>query len=144
MSRFFVLVYVDNIIVASSSPSATMVLLRSLEQDFTLNDLGGLHYFLEIEVTKINNGILLSQHKYATELLKRAGMLACKPINTPLSIIEKTAHEGDLLLHCCLPLGLSCCSKNGGISAHHLHRSTQKFSHLSCYWEYSALIFRDV
>jgi hypothetical protein len=56
----FVLVYVDDIIVASSSPSATTTLLRNLEKDFALKDLGDLHYFLGIEVTKINNGILLS------------------------------------------------------------------------------------
>jgi hypothetical protein len=56
----FVLVYVDDIIVASSSPSATTTLLRNLEKDCALKDLGDLHYFLGIEVTKINNGILLS------------------------------------------------------------------------------------
>jgi len=40
----FVLVYVDDIIVASSSPSATTALLRDLEADFALKDLGDLHY----------------------------------------------------------------------------------------------------
>jgi hypothetical protein len=59
----FVLVYVDDIIVASSSPSATTALLQNLEKDFALKDLGDLHYILGIEVTKINNGIMLSQHK---------------------------------------------------------------------------------
>jgi hypothetical protein len=93
----FVLVYVDDIIVASSSPSATMA-LQNLEKDFALKDLGDLHYFLGIEVTKINDGIMLSQHKYPTKRLKRADMLSCKPVNTPLSTTEKlTAHEGDLL-----------------------------------------------
>jgi hypothetical protein len=56
----FVLVYVDDIIMASSSPSATTALLQNLEKDFALKDLGDLHYFLGIEVTKIKNEILLS------------------------------------------------------------------------------------
>jgi histone deacetylase 1/2 len=43
------LVYVDNIIVASSSQEATDALLKNLKRDFALKDLGNLHYFLGIE-----------------------------------------------------------------------------------------------
>jgi histone deacetylase 1/2 len=42
----FVLVYVDDIIVASSSMKATYALLADLQADFALKDLGDLHYFL--------------------------------------------------------------------------------------------------
>jgi hypothetical protein len=42
----FLLVYVDDIIVASSSQEATNALVKSLERDFALKDLGDLHYFL--------------------------------------------------------------------------------------------------
>jgi ribonuclease HI len=58
-------VYVDNIIVVSSLADATTSLLRNLEKEFALKDLGDLHYFLGIEVKKIQHGILLSQNKYA-------------------------------------------------------------------------------
>jgi histone deacetylase 1/2 len=44
----FVLVYVDDIIVANSTQEATEGLLRSLKKDFALKDLGELHYFLGI------------------------------------------------------------------------------------------------
>jgi hypothetical protein len=57
----FILVYVDDIIVANSSQDATMCLLWNLEKDFALKDLGDLHYFLGIEVTKVKDGILLTQ-----------------------------------------------------------------------------------
>jgi hypothetical protein len=57
----FILVYVDDIIVASSSQDVTMCLLQNLEKDFALKDLGDLHYFLGIEVTKVKDGILLTQ-----------------------------------------------------------------------------------
>jgi hypothetical protein len=67
----YILVYVDNIIVVSSSEAATSTLLRNLEKDFALKDLGELHYFPGIEVEKINGGILLSQNKYAKDLLKK-------------------------------------------------------------------------
>ena len=44
----FVLVYVDDIIVASSSQDATEALLKDLQSEFALKDLGDLHYFLGI------------------------------------------------------------------------------------------------
>lgn len=47
----FVLVYEDDIIVASSSQDATNALLKDLEKEFALKDLGSyIHYFLRIEV----------------------------------------------------------------------------------------------
>jgi hypothetical protein len=91
----FVLIYVDDIIVASSTQEATEGLLRNLEKDFALKDLGELHYFLGMEVNKVRNGIILSQDKYALDLLKRVNMASCKPVSTPLSTSEKlSAYEG--------------------------------------------------
>jgi histone deacetylase 1/2 len=94
----FVLIYVDDIIVASSSSNATDALLHDLNSEFALKDLGDLHFFLGIEVKKIQDGIVLSQEKYATELLTRMGMKDCKPSPTPLSSSEQlSAHEGEPL-----------------------------------------------
>jgi hypothetical protein len=94
----FVLVYVDDIIIVSSSSSATALLLWDLEKDSPLKDLGPLHFFLGIEVTPIHDDILLSQCKYAAELLHKAGMVACKYVLTPLSTLEKlSSHSGDVL-----------------------------------------------
>jgi hypothetical protein len=49
----FILVYVDYIIVASSTSEGVTTLLQDLKKVFSLKDLGGLHYFLGIEVNKI-------------------------------------------------------------------------------------------
>jgi hypothetical protein len=57
----FVLVYVDDIIVASSSQAATDALLKDLQCDFALKELGDLHYFLGIEVKRLEDGLVLSQ-----------------------------------------------------------------------------------
>jgi hypothetical protein len=46
----FLLIYVDNIIVASSSQEAVDAMVKDLRSDFALKDLGQLHYFLGIEV----------------------------------------------------------------------------------------------
>lgn len=50
--KIFILVYVDDIIVASSSPAATQALLADLQKEFALKDLGDIQYFLGIEVKK--------------------------------------------------------------------------------------------
>lgn len=92
----FHLVYVDDIVVVSSSTKAVQALLEDLKADFALKDLGELQYFLGIEVKKIHDGILLSQD--VTDLLKRVGMLGCKPMATPLSTSEKLSlHAGEIL-----------------------------------------------
>jgi histone deacetylase 1/2 len=85
----FVLVSVDDITVASSSPGATATLLKKLNEDFALKDLGDLHSFLGIEVSKICDSIILTQEKYANDVLKRVGMTHCKPTSSPLSTSEK-------------------------------------------------------
>jgi histone deacetylase 1/2 len=91
----FMLVYVDDVIVVSSNPNATTGLLHSLRQDFALKDLGDLHYFLGIEVNKVASGLVLTEDKYASDLLKKVNMSGCKPVSTPLSTSEKlSAFEG--------------------------------------------------
>jgi hypothetical protein len=94
----FVLVYVDDIIVASSSTEATNALLFNLQKDFALKDLGDLHYFLGIEVKRGMNGMILSQEKYANDVLKRSGMDRSKPVDSPLSSSERLSiKDGDCL-----------------------------------------------
>jgi histone deacetylase 1/2 len=94
----FILVYVDDIIVVSSISGATTTLLKKLNEDCALKDLGELHYFLGIEVSKVRDGIILTEEKYANDVLERAGMTQCKPANSPLSTSEKlSCFEGTAL-----------------------------------------------
>jgi histone deacetylase 1/2 len=71
----FMLIYVDDIIVASSFQAATDVLLTDLHQEFALKDLGDLHYLLGIEVARVADGLVLTHAKYAQDLLTRVGMV---------------------------------------------------------------------
>jgi histone deacetylase 1/2 len=92
------LIYVDDIIVTSSSPDAVTALLKDLRTDFALKDLGELSYFLGIEVSPRQGGIVLSQGKYASDLLNKVGMIKCKISPTPLSATEKLSREDGTLL----------------------------------------------
>jgi hypothetical protein len=45
------------------------VLLADLKSEIALKDLGVLHYFLVIEVKKQSGSLLLTQEKYASDIL---------------------------------------------------------------------------
>jgi hypothetical protein len=89
----FLLVYVDDIIITSSNPAAVDALLQDLQSELALKDLGNLHYFLGIRVSKQGDGIVLSQEKYAMDLLEQSRMKRCKPVTTPLSTSETLSLE---------------------------------------------------
>jgi histone deacetylase 1/2 len=92
------LIYVDDIVVASSSEKAVDALLHDLGLDFALKDLGELHYFLGIEVKKVHDGIILSQEKYANDLLRRVNMQIYKAVDTPFSVVDKLSlTDGEVL-----------------------------------------------
>jgi hypothetical protein len=79
------LVYVDDIIVTSNTPSLFSRLVSRLSSEFSMKDLGPLHYFLGIEVIPFSGGLFLSQQKYACDILARSSMTGCNPIGTPLA-----------------------------------------------------------
>jgi hypothetical protein len=58
--------------------------------------LGDLHYFLGIEVLKVESGLLLSQRRYILDLLKKTNMIEAKPITSPMaSSSSLSAFTGD-------------------------------------------------
>lgn len=57
---------------------------NQLSTTFHMKDLGDLHYFLGLEVTKSEYGLFVSQKKYTLELLQKAGVMASKPYKLPM------------------------------------------------------------
>jgi hypothetical protein len=95
----FILVYINDIIVASSCSKFTDVLVKKLNKEFALKDLGDLHYFLRIEVNRKKDELLLTKERYALDILSRVNMGKCKAVDTPMSSSEK------LLVDAGIPLG---------------------------------------
>lgn len=94
----YLLVYVDDIILISSSVTVADRLLSALSGHFAVKDLGALHYFLGLEVSWSPAGLTLTQYKYSLDLLRRAGMLQCKHATTPMSATDwLSALDGALL-----------------------------------------------
>ncbi|XP_056685955.1 uncharacterized mitochondrial protein AtMg00810-like [Spinacia oleracea] len=85
----YVLLYVDDIILSTSSDTLRKSIMSLLFSEFAMKDLGPLSYFLGIAVTRHSGGLFLSQKQYATEIIERAGMASCKPSSTPVDTKAK-------------------------------------------------------
>jgi hypothetical protein len=94
----YILVYVDDIINASSSDKFTNTLIKNLNQEFALKDLKGLHYFMGIEVKQSSKEPLMTQERYSRDILKWVNMQTCKPISTPMPSYEKLLINDGVLL----------------------------------------------
>ncbi|GJX11351.1 ribonuclease H-like domain-containing protein [Tanacetum coccineum] len=94
MDTAYLLLYVDDIVLIASSELLLQKLIGFLHQEFFMTDLGSLNYFLGISVTRDSTGLFLSQHKYATKILERAGMSTCNPCRTPVDTVSKLGSDG--------------------------------------------------
>ncbi|XP_021765934.1 uncharacterized protein LOC110730440 [Chenopodium quinoa] len=85
----YLLLYVDDIILATSSDRLCGGIISQLQTEFPMFDFGPLIYFLGIAVTRTPSYLLLSQQKYTQEILENAGMGSCKPAATPVDTKSK-------------------------------------------------------
>ncbi|XP_074293776.1 uncharacterized protein LOC141620932 [Silene latifolia] len=93
-----VLVYVDDLLITGNDESGISHLKTLLDQAFTIKDLGFLRYFLGIEVSRSQSGILLNQRKYISDILTDTQMINCKTVPFPFPRgIKLSIDEGDLL-----------------------------------------------
>ncbi|KAK1693377.1 hypothetical protein QYE76_010074 [Lolium multiflorum] len=94
----YFLIYVDDIIVISSSSAAIDRLLTQLRRDFAIKDLGALNYFLGIEVHVVDEGLALCQRKYILDLLQKANMGMAKSCTTPMAVTERLSKDSGTVL----------------------------------------------
>ncbi|XP_019157958.1 PREDICTED: uncharacterized protein LOC109154654 [Ipomoea nil] len=88
VSKVFLLVYVDDIIMMGSDAALVESLLRRLASAFKIRYLSTPGFFLGIETVPSNGGMILSQHRYMVDLLQRSGMTDCKSLTTPASVTQ--------------------------------------------------------
>ncbi|XP_070021411.1 uncharacterized protein [Nicotiana sylvestris] len=98
ISSIFVVVYVDDFILTGTNLSEITALKNFLHDKFKIKDLGKLHYFLGLEIFYRTDGVLISQRKFATNLLKEYDCLGYTTVTSPLDCTVKLkATEGPLL-----------------------------------------------
>jgi len=82
----FLSMYVDDGLVASSSPQLYQKFMCALKTEFTISNESPLQYYLGIAFTRDRDGsVFLDQSKYIRELLERFGMQDSSPEPTPLA-----------------------------------------------------------
>ena len=93
-----ILVYVDDIVIASTSEVITTQLISDLKSFFKLRVLGSLKFFLGLEISRNTEGIFICQRKYALELLHYTDMLDCKPSSIHMiPNLKLSKEDGDML-----------------------------------------------
>ena len=78
-----IVLYVDDFILTGDE-LLILSCKADLAKEFEMKDLGLLHYFLGLEIWQREDGLFVSQGKYAREILEKFNMKGCKPIDTPL------------------------------------------------------------
>lgn len=84
--KTFVLVYVDDLIMASDDPSRVQQLKEALSAHFQVKDLGTAKFCLGLEFEQYENEITLCQSGYIRDVLAKFNMTNCKPVATPLVV----------------------------------------------------------
>ena len=85
-------IYVDDLIITSSSSSMKQSVKQALREQFEMTDVGLLHSFLALQVVQSSNGITILQQKFALDMLQRFNMFDCNlaPTNFHLGIVLST------------------------------------------------------
>lgn len=75
---------------------AIHALKAHLDDKFGIKDIGALHCFLVIEVSRSDSGIVLCQHEFAEDLLIESGIDKSQHTVTPLPVHLNLSHnDGD-------------------------------------------------
>uniref|UniRef100_A0A2N9HBC0 Integrase catalytic domain-containing protein n=1 Tax=Fagus sylvatica TaxID=28930 RepID=A0A2N9HBC0_FAGSY len=92
------LLYVDDMIITGDDVQGIQDLKRFLGQHFEMKDLGPLSYFLGLEVSSSSDGYYLTQAKYTSDLISRAGITDSKIVDTPIEYNNRlNTHDGEPL-----------------------------------------------
>lgn len=87
------LIYVDDIILADNDIHEIESIKTTLHTAFKIKDLGHLKYFLGLEIAQSKAGIHICQMKYALDILEECGMVASKPVTTPITKATQLSAE---------------------------------------------------
>jgi hypothetical protein len=79
------LIYVDDILLTGSSPSQISAFITHLSSVFRMKDLGDVHYFLGLQITRTDTALTITQTRYLLSLLHKFGLAGAKPVATSIA-----------------------------------------------------------
>ncbi|GKE59710.1 retrovirus-related pol polyprotein from transposon TNT 1-94 [Tanacetum coccineum] len=86
-------VYVDDIIIAASTPELCDQFAKIICSKFKMSMMGKISFFLGLQNFQNPIGIFINQSKYGLEFLKKYGFDTCDPVDTPM--VEKSKLDED-------------------------------------------------
>ena len=88
-------IYVDDIVFCSTSKDTVDQFVKIMESEFEMSMIDELKFFLGLQIKQCEDGIFISQSKYAQNMLKRFDMSKCKSSRTPCPTHEKLKRAED-------------------------------------------------
>ena len=82
-SCIIICLYVDDMLIFGTNLQVAINTKSFLRSKFDMKDLGEAELILGITITRILNGLNLSQEHYIEKILKRFEHFDCKPVSTP-------------------------------------------------------------
>ncbi|GJR44699.1 retrovirus-related pol polyprotein from transposon TNT 1-94 [Tanacetum coccineum] len=87
-------IYVDDIIFASTNTALCNEFANQMTTKFKMSMMGQISFFLGLQISQSPRGIFLNQSKYASEIIKKYGLLTSDSVDTPM--VEKNKLDEDL------------------------------------------------
>ena len=78
-------VYFDDIIFRSTKDELVHDFSKFMQAEFEMSMIGELNHFLGLQICQRESGIIISQSKYAKNLVKKFGLESVNLIRTPMS-----------------------------------------------------------
>ncbi|GKD16714.1 retrovirus-related pol polyprotein from transposon TNT 1-94 [Tanacetum coccineum] len=86
-------IYVDDIIFGSTCQDLCDDFSKIMNDEFEINMMGELNFFLGLQIKQFEDGIFFNQSKYVKEMLKKFGLENAKPIKTHMSSETKLTRD---------------------------------------------------
>lgn len=89
------LIYVDDVLLVGNDHEKIHTIKAFLDDKFGIKDFGSIKFFLGIEVARTPHGVVLSQRKYALDILAESGLEGCRPSAFPIEQKHKLQADCD-------------------------------------------------
>lgn len=97
LKNIYVLLYVDDLVISTSSMETMNNFKFYLKGKFRMTDLQEIRYFIGIKIDREENKVHLSQSAYIENVLRKFKMDECNPVSSPLpSTLNYEALNSDI------------------------------------------------
>ncbi len=96
--KSFIAIYVDYILLVSSSNKIRNDTLQLLEEKFNAKIIGLATWILSLHITQSHDGVTVDQTTYIDTMLKRCRMASCNSAHTPMVMSAPVQSDGDHIL----------------------------------------------